>query len=173
MKTMSNTTARIYVGTYAKYNAGSIKGQWLDLEDYSDKDEFLTACAELHKDETDPEFMFQDMEGVPAGMASESHVNEDLWDWLALDADDRTILALYRAQGYDDATIDDARDAYSGTADSEADFAQTQAEETDSIPKDLPAWIVIDWQASWDGGLRFDYFTARDESGTLHFFRNC
>lgn len=27
-------TYRIYVGTYAKYSSGSIKGAWLDLEDY-------------------------------------------------------------------------------------------------------------------------------------------
>ena len=40
--------ARIYVGTYAKYNAGSIKGAWLDLEDYADRDAFLEACRELH-----------------------------------------------------------------------------------------------------------------------------
>jgi len=53
--------ARIYVGTYAKYNAGSIKGAWLDLEDYSDRDAFLEACRELHKDEQDPEFMFQSL----------------------------------------------------------------------------------------------------------------
>jgi antirestriction protein len=171
MNTMT-TSPRIYVGTYAKYNAGSIKGQWLDLEDYSDKDEFLTACAELHKDESDPEFMFQDMEGIPEGMASECHVNEDLWDWIALDESDRVILALYRAQGYNDASIEDARESYAGQYDSEADFAQQTAEDCDQIPKDLASWIVIDWQASWDGGLRFDYFTAKDEDGNLHFFRN-
>jgi hypothetical protein len=28
-------TPRIYVGTYAKYNAGSIAGAWLDLDDYA------------------------------------------------------------------------------------------------------------------------------------------
>lgn len=26
--------SKIYVGTYGKYNAGSIKGEWLDLEDF-------------------------------------------------------------------------------------------------------------------------------------------
>src|SRR5690349_16831915 len=59
----SSTAPRVYVGTYAKYNNGSIAGAWLDLEDYADKDSFLAACAELHKDEDDPEFMFQDFEG--------------------------------------------------------------------------------------------------------------
>lgn len=169
---MTTTTARIYVGTYAKYNAGSIAGQWLDLSDYADKDAFLAACAELHKDESDPEFMFQDMEGIPNGLASESSVEAELWDWLDLDESDKSILSMYR-EYYNEGTIEEARDAYAGTANSEADFAQEQAEETDSIPKDLPAWIVIDWEASWNCNLRHDYFTAKDEDGSLHFFRNC
>ncbi|MDO8250269.1 MAG: antirestriction protein ArdA [Rhodoferax sp.] len=28
-----STKPRVYVGTYAKYNEGSIEGGWLDLED--------------------------------------------------------------------------------------------------------------------------------------------
>ncbi|MNL78164.1 Antirestriction protein (ArdA) [compost metagenome] len=59
--------ARIYVGTYAKYNDGSIAGGWLDLSDYSNKDEFYQACTQLHADEEDPEFMFQDYENIPEG----------------------------------------------------------------------------------------------------------
>ena len=45
--------AKVYVGTYAKYNNGSLSGAWLDLSDYSDKEEFYEACRELHKDEED------------------------------------------------------------------------------------------------------------------------
>lgn len=57
--------AAIYVGTYAKYNAGSLFGKWFNLSDFADKDEFMEACKELHKDEEDPEFMFQDRETYP------------------------------------------------------------------------------------------------------------
>ena len=52
--------AKVYVGTYAKYNKGSLYGKWLDLSDYEDRDEFYEACRQLHKDESNPEFMFQD-----------------------------------------------------------------------------------------------------------------
>ena len=52
--------AKVYVGTYGKYNNGSLSGAWLDLSDYSDKEEFYEACRELHKDEEDAEYMFQD-----------------------------------------------------------------------------------------------------------------
>ena len=60
--------AKVYVGTYAKYNNGSLFGAWLDLSDYSDKEEFYEACRELHKDEEDAEYMFQDWENVPEGL---------------------------------------------------------------------------------------------------------
>lgn len=68
--------ARIYVGTYAKYNAGSIEGKWMDMEDYADRDEFYAACAELHSDEEDPELMFQDYENIPGSLISESWLSE-------------------------------------------------------------------------------------------------
>ena len=51
MEATSLSEARIYVGTYAKYNDGSIEGKWFDLSDFSDKDEFYEACKELHADE--------------------------------------------------------------------------------------------------------------------------
>lgn len=72
--------ARVYVGTYAKYNSGSLNGKWLTLSDYKDRSEFYAACRELHKDETDPEFMFQDWEGVPSWMIGESHIDAEVWE---------------------------------------------------------------------------------------------
>lgn len=86
---------RIYVGTYAKYNNGSLYGKWLDLEDYADYDDFIEACKDLHSDEDDPEFQFQDWEGVPEGTVSECTVDEDLWDFLKLDQPDREMVEAY------------------------------------------------------------------------------
>ena len=53
---------KVYVGTYGKYNAGSIDGAWIDLDKFNSYDEFLAACRKLHHDEHDPEFMIQDTE---------------------------------------------------------------------------------------------------------------
>jgi antirestriction protein len=173
MKTQTETTPRLYVGTYAKYNNGSLGGAWIDLEDYSDRDAFLEACAELHSDESDPELMFQDFEGFPRCWYSESSAPADiLWEWMELDENEREAFGLYADHIGGDASIEDFRDAYNGTADSEGAFAGNIAEECDSIPKDMPSWIVIDWDASWSCNLRFDYFCERGESGELHFFRN-
>lgn len=74
------TEASIYVGTYAKYNAGSLFGKWFDLSDFADKDEFIEACKEYHKDEDDPELMFQDYENIPEELVSESWLSENFFE---------------------------------------------------------------------------------------------
>lgn len=136
----TETGPRIYVGTYAKYNAGSIKGAWLNLEDYASKEAFLEACADLHKDEADPEFMFQDFEGFPRSLYSESSVSDALWDWLALDEDDRELLAVYQDNVDGDADIEKARENYAGKYDSEKDWAENFLEDSgmlQEIPENL------------------------------------
>ena len=172
MNTTESTQARIYVGTYGKYNSGSIKGAWLDLEDYADKDAFLSACAELHKDEADPEFMFQDMEGIPEGMADEGFVTDELFKWLALDESDRNLVSAFSAATGQLETLESAQDAFQGIYSSGADFAEQTAEDTGAIPKDFPSWISIDWEATWNCALRFDYF-EQEHNGKTYFFRNC
>lgn len=71
--------AAIYVGTYRKYNNGSIFGAWLHLADYKDKIEFVKACVKLHKNERDPEFMYQDNENIPEPLVGESWVSNEVW----------------------------------------------------------------------------------------------
>ncbi len=136
-------TARLYVGTYAKYNNGSIEGKWLDLEDYPDPESFLEACKQLHKDESDPELMFQDFEGFPKGMYSESCNSDDLqkiYEWLELDEDERELLGVYRDNIDEDGTLEDAQDAYSGTIDTVDGWAEDYIESTgalESMPENL------------------------------------
>lgn len=78
----STGTPSIYVGTYAKYNNGSLFGEWLNLTDYSDKDEFYEACKELHADEDDPEFMFQSWENINDHFISESHISDSFFAYM-------------------------------------------------------------------------------------------
>lgn len=79
---------KLYVGTYAKYNSGSLFGAWLDLDKYANADEFKAACRRLHHDERDPEFMFQDVETDPGcdwqdGLYSESSLPREYWSLKA------------------------------------------------------------------------------------------
>lgn len=159
-------TTKIYVGTYAKYNNGSISGDWLTLSDYADKDEFLAACAELHSDEEDPEFMFQDFDGETFGMASEGHIDETLFELVnSLDEREAEIYAAYRKNF--DGDWNACQDAYVGEFDSDADFAENMADEMGYLSGKI-AWpfTCIDWE--WAAKeLMYDYFS---EDG--HYFRN-
>ena len=77
-KTMEN---KIYVGTYHKYNCGSIAGAWIDVTDL-DKEEFYLKCKELHKEEEDPEFHFQDWEcpDLLNDFISEGGIDPEFWE---------------------------------------------------------------------------------------------
>lgn len=165
-------TARIYVGTYAKYNSGSIAGKWLNLDDYADKDAFLKACAYLHKDEADPEFMFQDFEGFPRGFYSESSVPQDLWDWLALDEDDRELLSVYQEHVDPNGDLDAARDAFVGKGyDTPAGWAAEFLEDTgllDTIPEALRNYFDFEAYAR-DAGFNGMTFARHD--GELWVFQ--
>lgn len=68
-------TARVYVGTWKKYNDGNLAGAWLDLTKYANYQDFLKACYNLHSDESDPELMIQDAE-LPDGHSLSSN------EWL-------------------------------------------------------------------------------------------
>lgn len=82
----NNFSAKVFVTTYAKYNndRGTV-GKWLNVEEYESKDAFLDACKKIHDDESEPEFMFADYEGVPNGYISESYVSEWLFTLNDLD----------------------------------------------------------------------------------------
>ena len=157
----------VYVGTYAKYNSGSIQGAWVRLDQFASEDEFLAYCAELHKDENDPEFMYQDFENFPEEYYSESGINPDLWDYLALDDDDRAMFEAYQKAGFDGG-IDDARDRYYGYHESDYDFACDMLENTgdiNSIPEHLQFYFDYDKYAR-------DLMISDFSSGNNHYFRN-
>lgn len=76
--------ASVYVGTYGKYNSGSIAGKWINVSLHESKDKFIEACKKLHNDEYNPEFMFQDYENIPSSMVDESFISEEIWEVLAI-----------------------------------------------------------------------------------------
>jgi antirestriction protein len=168
MTTTATTTARVYVGTYEKYNNGSIEGQWLDLDDYADRDDFYAACQELHGP-GEHEFMFQDFEGIPDGMVSESHIDAEVWDWLAMDDDDKELLAVYRDHVDRDGTLEQAQDAYQGRASTAEDAVEQIFSECYTIPRELESYIdwsrvVRDWEC--------DGYTFARHDGEIFVFRS-
>ena len=122
----------VYVGTYHKYNCGSIFGMWLDLTTFADYDEFCAVCRFLHRDEVSPEFMAQDFTDFPREFYTEGFMSEREFDVIQefanLDDDEREAFEVYVAafgSSRDDVSIfDNFREAYQGKWDSEKDFAE-------------------------------------------------
>ncbi|WP_302568332.1 antirestriction protein ArdA [Culturomica massiliensis] len=146
MEAVTLSEAKIYVGTYGKYNAGSIFSKWFDLSDYSDKEEFYEACRELHKDEEDAEYMFQDWENIPDGLIGESWLSEKFFDLrdAVEDFDDSRQEAFftwcnYKGYDFDDKDAADLvssfEDEYQGEYDDEEDFAYQIIEECYDLPE--------------------------------------
>jgi antirestriction protein len=118
---------RIYVGTYAKYNNGSIDGKWIDISEYNTYEEFVDACRELHSDEDDPEFMVQDYENFPrkwyheGGLPTEEEFDK-INDYYLMDDTEKSAYEAY-VNYTDDDDIDNFHEAYQGQFDSAEDFA--------------------------------------------------
>lgn len=75
---------KVYVGTYAKYNSGSIAGGWISLKSCKNYDDFLKKCYALHRDEREPELMVQDTDDFPDGLScGESFGEEEFNDVMA------------------------------------------------------------------------------------------
>ena len=68
-------------------------------------------------------------------------------------------------------SIDDVAnvvDSYQGSYYSGADFAERLCEDCGYISNDMPSWIEIDWEKTWDKALSYDY----TELSGGHIFSN-
>ncbi len=141
----------VYVGTYHKYNCGSLFGMWLDLTTFASYEDFCEVCRFLHRDEADPELMFQDMENFPDEWYNESGLDEDTFDLILqyadLDDDERRAFDAYienKGSGRDAEVFDDFRDKYVGEFDSEEEFAEHIADECgmlDKVPESIKQYF--------------------------------
>ena len=142
-------TARIYCGTYGKYNEGNLDGDWFDLEDYSDLETLYEAFQEFHDrnnpvdDAGDPipaehEFMFQDWEDIPATFITESSLDPEVWSYIESSIDDGVKEAyMYLFDEWDE---DKCNERYRGEFDSWTKMAEEFVDETgmlEGIPENL------------------------------------
>lgn len=171
------TNVRIYVGTYKKYNEGSIYGEWLDLQDFSNYEELKEEMYKLHKDEVDPEFMFQDYECPELfremGLVSESFLSNEIFEILEVikncSYEFEVIESYCNCVGcYNDIyeIIEKVEESYNGEFESDIHFVSTILEDCGDIPQNLPSYIHIDWdKTAWN--VMLDYSTSNN-----HYFRN-
>ena len=123
----------VYVGTYRKYNNGSLRGAWVNLSEFSTKSEFYDHIQKLHADEDDPEYMFQDYENFPSCFYGESWLDDRLWQWLELDDNSRQVCTVYFEQVNQQATIEEALENYHGTFESKESYAREFLEDCGSL----------------------------------------
>ena len=83
-----------------------------------------------------------------------------------LDPDELLRLAIYAHNGSwglvpEDLfmLIPEEQDAFSGEFRSEAEFAEDLFESTGQIDEEATKWLVIDWEATYNYSLQFDYFS--------------
>lgn len=166
-------TASIYVSTYAKYNNSSLYGKWLNLSDYSDYDSLLTAMYDLHSDESDPEFMFQDYECPileKLGLLSECHISKDIYDVLEQINDSGHNVEVYEAcldnlgQMDFQSIYEYVNNFYYGEYANDIEFVEYLYE--NDIPFNLPNFVVIDWEAT-ARNIMYDYFESNG-----HYFKS-
>jgi hypothetical protein len=68
--------------------------------------------------------------------------------------------------------IEDCDERYQGCYHNEAEFAEEYVTE---MGYDIPSIVVVDWQATWDSSLRYDFTCCSDGSNyrPYHIFRDC
>ena len=162
-KMSTNSTARVYVGTYNKYNNGSTAGAWIDLEDH-DEESFAEAIRELHADEADPEYMYQDREGFGAEVFDESGPKKGAWEaleaWKAMDEDRREAFGIFVANGSHDLgeAAEAFEEAYQGQYNSREAFAEQLAEDVGVQVPDTWPLNCIDWERAARDLFMGDYW---------------
>jgi antirestriction protein len=130
---------RVYVGTFGKYNSGSLYGKWLNIKDYKNVDEFDKACRQLHSNEYDPEFMFQDWEYIPNSFIGGGWIDPKLFELIHHpDIEHIDINALWDYRGYWDS------------------FREFAYEEFGKCPHGCRCENYIDWD-KYERDLQQDY----------------
>ena len=145
-KNYDGDTPKIYVGTYAKYNDGSIDGKWIDLTEYNTYEDFVDACRELHKDEKDPEFMVQDYENFPrrwyheGGLPSEEEFDKINEFYMMDDGDKEAYEAFLDLNLWDDDSIETFLEKYEGHFNTPEDFG-VHAVDVFGMPENAESYI--------------------------------
>ena len=60
------------------------------------------------------------------------------------------------AKHYDVDSVEHFEEMYQGQYDSGAEFAENICEELGYI-RDLPPWVAVDWEKTWEDALSYDY----------------
>ena len=123
---------RIYVADLEAYNNGVLKGEFLDLDDYSDADELMDAIQEVVGE--DNEYAIHDYENLPSRMYSEYMGREDFEKiYEAMELSERNGLPFDVVIDVTSEYGEGVVDSYQGSYKDMEDFAYELAEEIGGI----------------------------------------
>lgn len=115
---MNYDTRAVYVGTWHKYNDGSIFGMWVDVDTFEDAHEFFKFCYAVHADEQDPELMFQDVQNIPehfTDIRTDSFFANSFYDFIEkYDEDEQKIITEYWEEVYSEEEPQEIIDKFFG-----------------------------------------------------------
>jgi len=134
-----------------------------------------TKAVSIHKDECDPELMFQDYEDIPSTLIGESWISENLWKFMALEEDEKEPFMIYIGNlGGDPDNVnkihDDFQECYAGNwdelwSDTRRNFAENLFDEIYEVPENIQHYI--DYQKFSNDLFMSDYWEVDG-----HVFRN-
>ena len=123
-------------------------GQDVEMTEYSD--ETIELIDELVADGNDHDVLEDFIKEH-----GESNFNDYIEEYLqAVDEYDEDVVSAF-LDVFDIDSIGSLSDAYQGRYDSGAEFAESLV--SDCYSMDMPSWVEVDWKATWDNALSYDY----------------
>lgn len=126
----------IFVTTCKKKEENNVNGGRLCLGDYNTVEDFYKACRKLHSDEENPEFWFENYEGLEGFEAfiDGIYLDENLFLLQDVDENEEGVIAYLKyEQVIDDPFINYARENYIGKFENDYDLGKYLAEECNTI----------------------------------------
>ena len=123
-------------------------GQDVEMTEYSD--ETIELIDELVADGNDHDVLENFIEEH-----GESYFQSYIEEYLqAVDQYGEEVVAAF-LDIFDIDSIGSLSDAYQGEYESGAEFAESLV--SDCYSMDMPSWVEVDWKATWDNSLSYDY----------------
>ena len=123
-------------------------GQDVEMTEYSD--ETIELIDELVADGNDHDVLENFIKDH-----GESNFNDYVEEYLQLiDQEGEDVVSAF-LDVFNIEDIGNFHDAYQGRYDSGAEFAESLV--SDCYSMEMPSWVEVDWQATWDNALSYDY----------------
>jgi len=127
---INNETPKIYVADLEAYNNGQLKGEWLDLANYSDADELMAEIQNLLTYWGVEEYAIHDTEYIPSSMYSEYMGKNDFVQlYKMMDLAKQHDLPLEVIEDVVNQYGEGAVDEFYGKYDSATDFAEQMVDD--------------------------------------------